>query len=77
MKVIKIKEKVLGIYPAAYIMEHYDEVIDLREFCIIKEPYKGTWRNFYLASSWWNSEDRAWTDAWDKIQEDMLRKLEE
>jgi hypothetical protein len=51
MGINEIKEKILGIYPLAYVMEHKDELFG-SEYCIIKEPYKGTWRNSQLASGW-------------------------
>jgi hypothetical protein len=76
MKVEKIKSKVLKIYPDAYVMEHHDDVTDLSEFCIIKEPYKGQWRGSYVISCWWYNKDTAWVSAWESIQLETLKKFE-
>jgi len=74
--VLEIKTKVLNIYPNAYIMEHCDALVG-SEFCILKEPYKGIWRGFFVISGWFIDADSAWIDAWDVIKHRMLEKFEE
>ena len=77
---MSLKNKVIKVYPMAICFnEKSSDPFDPWEFCIMKGPLEqiryGHWPKQY--SLWCASEINAWKDAWNRVKEDMINKLEE
>jgi hypothetical protein len=66
------KQKVLKIYPDAHEYRYYVAMDKLSEDVLIT-----CYLNKSLEGRWQPNSERAWIDTWKRIQEKLIKKLEE